>query len=111
MVLLGVRPRGGTPGWHVIGRETYLAPVTWDEGRPVIGPVASVMTAPPWPGHPAVGPPARDEFDQARLHPYWVSVRSRPAGYCSTGDRPGWLTLRARGESLDDPDVTFVGRR
>ena len=111
MVFLGVRPRGGTPGWHVIGRETYLAPVTWDAGWPVIGPVTPVMTAPPWPRHPAAGPPARDDFDQARLDPHWVSVRSRPAGHCSTEDRPGWLTLRARGASLDDPEVTFVGRR
>jgi xylan 1,4-beta-xylosidase len=70
-----------------------------------------VMTAPPWPAHPAAAPSARDDFDQARLHPHWVSVRSRPAGHCSTEDRPGWLTLRARGESLDDPDITFVGRR
>ncbi|WP_431930755.1 hypothetical protein [Nonomuraea jabiensis] len=26
MVFLAVRPRGGTPGWHVLGRETFLAP-------------------------------------------------------------------------------------
>jgi beta-xylosidase len=110
-VLLGVRPRGGTPGWHVIGRETYLAPVTWADGWPVIGAVTPVMTAPPWPPRPAAGPPARDDFDLARLHPQWVSVRSRPAGHCSTQDRPGWLTLRANGASIDDPDVTFVGRR
>jgi xylan 1,4-beta-xylosidase len=38
-------------------------------------------------------------------------VRSRSAAYCSTAETPGWLTLRARGASLDDPDVTFAGRR
>ena len=37
MVLLGVRPGGGTPGWHVLGRETFLAPVTWVDGWPVVG--------------------------------------------------------------------------
>jgi xylan 1,4-beta-xylosidase len=111
MVLLGVRPRGGTPGWHVIGRETYLAPLTWARGWPVVGEVAPIMSAPPWPPHPVTAPPVRDDFDQTRLHPRWVSVRSRPAGCCSAQDRPGWLTLRARGESLDEPDVTFVGRR
>jgi beta-xylosidase len=26
MMLLGVRPRGGTPGWHTLGRETYTPP-------------------------------------------------------------------------------------
>jgi hypothetical protein len=30
---------------------------------------------------------------------------------CSTTERAGWLTLHAHGASLDEPDVTFVGRR
>jgi xylan 1,4-beta-xylosidase len=111
MVVLGVRPRGGTPGWHVLGRETFLAPVTWVEGWPVVGELAPVMAAPAWPPHPVAPPLARDDFDDEKLHPRWVSVRSRPAGCWSLTDRPGWLTLHARGGSLDDPDVTFVGRR
>jgi len=111
MVLLGVRPRGGTPGWHVLGRETYLAPVAWVDGWPVVGEVAPVMAAPPWSPHQVAVPPVRDDFDADGLHPCWVSVRSRPAEDWSLTDRPGWLTLRARGASIDDPDVTFVGRR
>jgi xylan 1,4-beta-xylosidase len=122
MVLLGTRPRGGTPGWHVMGRETYLAPVTWADGWPVIGEVAPVMAAPPWPPQPVAGSlsvavsdsDGRDDFVAPRLHPRWVSVRSRPPECWSTRERPGWLTLHARGgslDSLDDPDVTFVGRR
>ncbi|MFC5911674.1 family 43 glycosylhydrolase, partial [Streptacidiphilus monticola] len=39
MVLLGVRPQGGTPGWHILGRETFLAPVTWQDGWPLVGEV------------------------------------------------------------------------
>ncbi|MFI2710690.1 glycoside hydrolase family 43 protein [Micromonospora sp. NPDC018662] len=111
MVLLGVRPGGGTPGWHVLGRETFLAPVTWVDGWPVVGGVSPVMAAPPWPAHPVPPPPTRDDFDDDRLHPRWISVRSRPADTWSLTDRPGWLTLRARGASPDAPDVTFVGRR
>ena len=111
MVLLGVRPRGGTPGWHVLGRETYLAPVSWVDGWPVVGEVEPVMAAPPWPPSPVAVAPVRDDFDDDRLHPRWVSVRSRPADCWSVTERPGWLSLRARGGSMDDPDVTFVGRR
>ncbi|MBB5783140.1 glycoside hydrolase family 43 protein [Nonomuraea jabiensis] len=111
MVLLGVRPGGGTPGWHVLGRETFLAPVTWDDGWPVVGEVAPVMEAPAWPPHPLAAPPVRDDFDADRLHPRWISVRSRPAWCWSLTDRPGRLSLHARGRSLDDHDVTFVGRR
>jgi beta-xylosidase len=111
MVLLGVRPRGGTPGWHTLGRETYLVPVTWTDGWPFPGEVELAMAAPPWPPRRAATPPARDDFDSAELHPHWISVRSRPAAYCSTTETPGWLTLHARGASLDDPGVTFAGRR
>nr|MDT0661936.1 glycoside hydrolase family 43 protein [Micromonospora sp. DSM 115978] len=111
MVLLGVRPHGGTPGWHVLGRETYLAPVAWVDGWPVVGEVAPRMAAPAWSPSPVAVPPIRDDFDEERLHPRWVSVRSRPDGCWSIRDRPGWLTLRARGASLDDPSITFVGRR
>ena len=101
---------GGTPGWHVLGRETYLAPVTWVDGWPIVGELAPVMAAPPWPS-PVAPPAVRDDFDADRLHPHWVSLRSRPAECWSTTQRPGWLRLRARGSSMDDADVTFMGRR
>ena len=111
MVLLGVRPRGGTPGWHTLGRETYLVPVTWVDNWPLPHEVELIMAAPPWPQRPAATPPARDDFDSEGLHPQWVSVRSRPAECWSTAETPGWLTLHARGASLDDCDVVFAGRR
>jgi beta-xylosidase len=121
MVLLGTRPRGGFPGWHVMGRETSLVPVTWAGGWPVAGEVAPVMAAPPWPPHPVAARGARDDFDEPELHPHWVSVRSRPGQCWSTQDRLGWLTLRARDSSpdgnspgdspRDDLGDTFVGRR
>ncbi|WP_159765614.1 glycoside hydrolase family 43 protein [Streptomyces sp. HM190] len=112
MVLLGVRPGGGTPGWHVLGRETHLAPVTWVDGWPVIDEVPLQAPAPAWPLQPPVtAPEVRDDFDTSELAPHWVSLRHRSAEECTTKERPGWLTLRARGSSLDEPDVTFVGRR
>lgn len=111
LAFLGVRPRGGTPGWHVLGRETFLAPVTWSDGWPVVGAVAPVMRTPIPASAPLGAAPARDDFDTAQLHPRWISLRSRPPEDVSVVERPGWLTLRARGGSLDDPMVTFVGRR
>ncbi|HEX9337193.1 MAG TPA: glycoside hydrolase family 43 protein [Pseudonocardiaceae bacterium] len=111
MVLLGVRPRGGTPGWHVLGRETFLAPVSWVDGWPVVGELSLVRPAPPWPLQPDPVVPHRDDFDLSELRPFWVSLRDRPARHCTTKERAGWLTLHARGGSLDDPDVVFVGRR
>ncbi|MDX8050500.1 glycoside hydrolase family 43 protein [Lentzea sp. BCCO 10_0798] len=102
MVLLGVRPGGGTPGWHLLGRETFLAPVSWADGWPVVGELVS---------GPAAGEAERDDFAHTGLRPCWISPRDRPERHCTTGDRPGWLTLNARGSGLDDPDVLFVGRR
>jgi xylan 1,4-beta-xylosidase len=103
MVLLGVRPGGGTPGWHVLGRETFLAPVTWVDDWPVVG---APVSAPPGPLVPEL-----DHFDLNELQPYWVSLRDRSEQHCTTKDRSGWLTLHAHGSSLDDPAVVFVGRR
>ncbi|WP_181362178.1 glycoside hydrolase family 43 protein [Streptomyces sp. MA5143a] len=111
MVLLGVRPGGGTPGWHVLGRETYLAPVEWVDGWPVVGEVPLEAPAPDWPLSPAPVEERRDDFDLAELRPCWISPRDRPAEHYGTKERPGWLTLRARGGSLDEPDVVFAGRR
>jgi beta-xylosidase len=104
MVFLGVRPHGGTPGWHVLGRETFLAPVTWEDGWPVVGEIVS-------PGEDAFGEPFHDDFDLSEPHPSWISVRDRSAEHCTTKERPGSLTLRARGASLDEPDAVFIGRR
>ncbi|PKV82958.1 glycoside hydrolase family 43 protein [Streptomyces sp. TLI_146] len=111
MVLLGVRPQGGTPGWHVLGRETFLAPVDWVDGWPVVGELSTEQPAPGWPLKPGPDTPVRDDFDHTELHPRWISVRERPARLCTTVERPGWLTLRAAGSSLDEPDAVFVGRR
>ncbi|MDX3452178.1 glycoside hydrolase family 43 protein [Streptomyces sp. ME02-8801-2C] len=111
LALLGVRPRGGTPGWHVLGRETFLAPVEWVDGWPVVDKVTSELPAPAWPLVPGPAEAVRDDFDLSELRPKWISLRDRPAELCTTKERSGWLTLRARGGSLDEPDVVFVGRR
>ncbi|MFE9674498.1 glycoside hydrolase family 43 protein [Streptomyces sp. NPDC006259] len=111
MVMLGVRPGGGTPGWHVLGRETFLAPVTWVDDWPVVGEVALELPQFPWPLAPAAVEEQRDDFDLSELRPSWISLRDRPAGHFTTKERPGWLTLRARGDSLDAADVIFAGRR
>ncbi|SEF80763.1 Beta-xylosidase [Nonomuraea solani] len=110
MVLLGTRPRGRTPGFHGLGRETFLVPVEWVDGWPVAGPVLDRHPAPAaW--HPLPEDPARDDFDAAVLAPYWISPRSRPDSSWSLTERPGHLTLHATGPTLDRPGHTFVGRR
>src|SRR2546423_7916967 len=111
MVFLGTRPGGGTPGWHVMGRETFLAPLDWVDGWPVVGEVALDLSGIPWPLREAAAEPVRDDFEGGELHPRWISLRDRPEEHITTRDRPGWLTLRAPGASLGADDAVFVGRR
>jgi beta-xylosidase len=111
MVALGVRPRGLTPGFHVLGRETFLAPVHWVDGWPVVDPVRPEMpTMPPGKRDPVLEP-ARDDFDAPVLHPRWLSLR-RPAGsFADLDTRAGRLTIRSGDESLEGARPAFVARR
>ncbi|WNV87361.1 glycoside hydrolase family 43 protein [Umezawaea sp. Da 62-37] len=110
MVLLATRPRGYSPGFHVMGRETFLTPVRWQDGWPVVGPVNLRERAPGRP-LPVEEVPRRDDFDAPLLDPRWISPRSRPDEFWSLTARPGWLALRASGSTLDRPGCTFIGRR
>ncbi|QFZ21471.1 glycoside hydrolase family 43 protein [Saccharothrix syringae] len=110
MVLLATRPRGYSPNFHVLGRETFLTPVRWEDGWPHVDPVNLRERAPSgW--HPVEADPARDDFDAPDLAPAWISPRSRPDGSWSLTERPGWLALHATGSTLDRPGATLVGRR
>jgi xylan 1,4-beta-xylosidase len=111
MVLLGVRPRGVSPGFHVLGRETFLTPVEWLDGWPIPAEVTPTMQRrPPGPaGRDALV--ARDDFDDLALAPHWVSVRRTPAEVSSLGRRPGWLALTGDDSTLDMAYPSFVGRR
>lgn len=68
------------------GRETWLLPVSWRDGWPVILPrgraVPRVVPAPPLPAPDHLPPPttgsfdARDDFADTRLAPYWMMMRT-----------------------------------
>lgn len=112
MVLLATRPRGYTPGWHVLGRETFVVPVEWVDGWPVPGelrleglvdPPDGAATPSSWTVH--------DDFDDVSLAPEWVTVRRPLGAAASLTERPGWLTLHGADGDMSDPYPTFVGRR
>lgn len=102
MVLLGTRPKGRFPRQHVLGRETFLAPLTWVDDWPVVASVEAYE-------QPLLEESDRDDFDAAELSPRWISPRSRPPW--SLTERPGWLTLHATGPTLDRPGATILARR
>jgi xylan 1,4-beta-xylosidase len=113
-VVLGIRPRRGRH--HLLGRETFLVPVTWSrDGWPVLGiagevelemPMAGIGTSPPAP------PPAREDFDEPGLAPVWNFVRNPNPRDWSLVERRGWLRLRGSAVTLDDVDSpALVARR
>ena len=111
MLLLGTRPRGRSPGYHVLGRETFLAPVEWVDGWPRVEPVQLTSDRrPPGPREP-IAPEHRDDFDRPELDPRWISVRRPPSAISSTATRDGWLELKGDGNTLDSPFPTMVARR
>ncbi|SNS56243.1 glycoside hydrolase family 43 protein [Actinomadura mexicana] len=111
MVLLAMRPH------HLdrcpLGRETFLTPVTWEDGWPVTGGrVEAQHPVPSLPPHPWPAAPACDQFDGPELGPAWNMLRTPRERWWSLTERPGHLRLRARPETLADvANPSFLGRR
>lgn len=122
-VFLGVRPyeRDFSP----MGRETFLAPVTWtDDGWPAILPpkerVPLVASAP---GGATVHPTAvmpgpggsftwRDDFTTPTLSPLWLMLRTPHETWWSIDATKGRLLLTPRADTLAGTgNPSFLARR
>ncbi len=110
MVLLGVRPAGLTPRFHVMGRETFLVPVEWNDGWPMVDPVDLDMEVRPPGGGSPVPRSRRYEFGASVLGPEWVALRRPPSSFTSLEPTRG-LVIDGTTTSLDDPASSFVGVR
>jgi xylan 1,4-beta-xylosidase len=117
---LAVRPYSAPfePGYHYnLGRETYLAPVSWQmDDWPVVNPgsggIDLEFPVPALAPHPWPEPPARDEFDVSTLALCWNFLRNPRTEFWSLTERPGYLRLRLRPEMLSEwANPSFVGRR
>lgn len=119
-VFLGTRPYQGDH--YNTGRETFLMPVQWVDGWPVI--TTGSQTVPyraTRPNLPAAAPPAiptngnfelRDEFTSPELAPYWNLLRTPRERWYDLTSTPGSLTIRARAADLGSVDQpSFIGRR
>jgi alpha-N-arabinofuranosidase len=114
LVLLAMRPYGGY--FYNLGRETFLAPVRWEDGWPIVsagtGKVELTYPAPDLPEHDWPTAPERDDFDQPTLALPWFFLRTPRSDFWSLRDRSGWLRLRLRPEHFAEPvNPSFVGRR
>ena len=112
IVFLAFRPQSGAH--HLLGRETFLAPVRWDTNAwPVVngnGTVSLDMKVPTLPQHPVTPKPERLNFGKSPLGPEWVYLRNPIASnYEMTGNA---LRLKLDNSSINEvKSPTFVGRR
>ena len=95
IVYHGVRARGSSPEWHVLGRETFADEVVWDDGWPVL--TAHV--------EPELRPDQLvvEAVEGGTLPVSWVGASRFPSEFTATGD--GALRVTCDGEPV------FVGRR
>lgn len=113
-VFLGIRPQDGP--FHHLGRETMLAPVTWDsDGWPMFGNGGKVeveMAAPKLEPHLWSEEPSREEFSGDGLGLDWIFLRNPRDADWSLAARPGFLRFNGSAVTLSDQDSpAFVGRR
>ncbi|GAB2965667.1 glycoside hydrolase family 43 protein [Streptomyces heilongjiangensis] len=99
MVYHGVRPRGSSPEWHVLGRETFAQDVEWHDGWPVLTHRIEPVTAP---GTPTVE--RLEARSGTELPPTWVANGRHPSDVVSW-ERDGWRVTAAGNEPV------FVARR
>ncbi len=116
LVCLGLRP--ALAKHHHLGRETFLAPVRFDErGWPVVNGAVPLELYMPSQGLPERAPlqqPAlvRDDFAAPELALEWNFIRNPEPACWSLDARPGYLRLLGGAATLDDvASPTFVGRR
>lgn len=97
IVFHGVRVRGGSPQWHVLGRETFAREVVWRDGWPIL----DRDIAPGTPADVAV----TERLAGPDLPRSWVAAHGFLADVAAP-EAGGW---RLRADSA--ADGVFVGRR
>ncbi len=111
-VLLAMRPYGG---YHYnLGRETFLVPVSWEDGWPLFAPgvghVPRTVEVPTSVGAGMPVPAASSAGPIGPQDPRWMSLRNTSAAFAMPHEG-GWL-LRLQPTSLDQPlTSTFLGVR
>jgi len=101
IVFLGTRPRGSFPRWHVNGRETFLAGVTWEDGWPVVDEGRF--------DPPAVDHSFSDDFLASRLNLRWVSPGRDPYSFAQPS-ADGLLLAAGREPSASEAQALLAVR-
>ena len=115
-VFLGFRVTQPYAYYHILGRETFLAPVSWPkDGWPQVngnGTVNIDMKVPTLPLQPLKKENIRDNFDGPALGYQWQYLRNPISANYSLSERKGTIRINASPYTLNDTKaVSFIGRR
>ncbi|KAF1290785.1 glycoside hydrolase family 43 protein [Candidatus Enterococcus leclercqii] len=116
-VCLGIRPLPEFPKRHLLGRETFLAPVDWTEDWPKIGANGAVLPVMegPLPGNTEIETFATvpsvfcDDFSESTLRPQWNTLfrpRTKQLALTKKG-----LALRLDAEDSAKDEEIWLGHR
>jgi alpha-N-arabinofuranosidase len=118
-VFLGCRPY--RDDLYNTGRETFLAPVRWHDGWPIINPDFEEVQysypypiIPPSPSAAAYGGnfTIRDDFEKSTLSRDWTFLRTPHERWYELDARKGYLSLTLRPAVCSgDGNPSFLGRR
>lgn len=116
MVFLGFRITHKWSYFHVLGRETFLAPVDWPQnGWPQVngnGTVSLNMEVPTLPLHPFKKALERTEFDEDKLGVEWQYLRNPIMENYSLTERRGSLRISTSPYTLNEREpVSMICRR
>lgn len=114
MVVLASRPYGGY--YRNLGRETFLVPLEWEGGWPLInrgiGLVESTVEMPDLPIFHVETLPEKEDFDNDQLPLHFIHLRNPNKGNYSLEDRRGYLRVKLAPEKLTEfVSPTYVGIR
>lgn len=110
-VMLGVRPE---KGFTMLGRETFITPVKFQNGWPVFNPGVGRVLANDKPTgltpHPVAQPIERDEFEKPELNVVWNFLRTPFEKWYHLTN--GKLTINLRPQRVEDlVNPSLIARR
>ena len=116
MVFLGFRVTHKWAYYHILGRETFLAPVDWPKGGwPQVngnGTVSLEMKVPTLPLHPFQKEPLRVDFERDKLGFEWQYLRNPIRENYSLAEKKGYLKISASPYTLNETEaVSLICRR
>jgi len=122
-VFLGCRPYPPVEeNYYNTGRETFLAPVKWKDGWPIINPDhEEIQYNYPFPIRPSEERPAirysgnfkyRDDFDAGELNLNWIFLRTPREKWYDLNRREGFISIKLRPETCAGKmNPSFLGHR